>query len=83
MKLVSLQNYLILIIQKITLDGVFIFSDSELNYFYDIKNNEWSCEKPKLNVVNLFDHRSTQRLFGNIKNNHIKKINEIQNKYGC
>ena len=67
---------------KITLDGVFIFSDNELNYFYDIKNNEWSCEKPKLNVVNLFDHRSTQRLFGNIKNNHIKKINEIQISMG-
>ena len=67
---------------KITLDGVFIFSDSELNHFYDIKNNEWSCEKPKLNVVNLFDHRSTQRLFGNIKNNHIKKINEIQISMG-
>ena len=60
---------------KITLDGAFIFSDSELNYFYDIKINEWSCEKPKLNVVNLFDHRSTKRLFGNIRNNH---INELQ-----
>ena len=68
---------------KITLDGVFIFSDSELNYFYDIKNNEWSCEKPKLNVVNLFDHRSTKRLFRNIEsNNHIKRINEIQIRMG-
>ncbi|MDB9806840.1 hypothetical protein OAC03_03170 [Amylibacter sp.] len=67
---------------KITLDGAFIFSDSELNYFYDIKINEWSCEKPKLNVVNLFDHRSTKRLFGNIRNNHIKKINEIQISMG-
>jgi hypothetical protein len=33
-------------------------------------------------VVNLFDHRSTQILFGNIKNNHIKKINEIQISMG-
>jgi len=67
---------------KITLDGAFIFSDSELNYFYDIKINEWSCEKPKLNVLNLFDHRSTKSVFNNIESNKINRINEIQIRMG-
>jgi hypothetical protein len=65
-------------LSTITLDGIFVFSDNRSNYFYNIRNNEWSCENPKLKVVNIFDYKNTKSVFNNIESNKINKINEIQ-----
>ena len=68
------------IFSKIALDGTFVFFEKKLQYFYNILDNDWSCEKPKLNVVNFFSTNSTEVLYKTIKKNDVYKINEIQIK---
>jgi len=65
---------------KVTYDGLFIFSEDRLDYFYNISKNSWTCEKPKLKIVNIFNSRSTLILFNTIqeKNNAIYAMNETE-----
>ena len=65
---------------KVTLGGAMIFSNKNLEYYFDLPSDRWSCEIPNSPVVNTFKDINAQTLNLVLKkqNNKLQDILEIR-----
>ena len=65
---------------KVTLSGAMVFSDKNLEYYFDLPSASWSCETPNSPVVNTFKDSNAQVLNLLVKkqNSKLQDILEIR-----